>query len=168
MVIISVLVGCKVYSWNAKTLVGNALAMPFGYGITVVLSGSMQPELSVNDIVVIQAQDSYTVGDIVVYQDGDSLVIHRIVSIHGDEITTQGDANNVADSPISLKDVKGKKIAKVSHLGVVVRFLKSSRGFLTVLVVAIVLFELPYYLERKKSLDEQERLKQEIRRLKNR
>jgi signal peptidase len=127
----------------------------------------MQPELSVDDIAIIQAQETYAVGDIVVYQDGTSLVIHRIVSIDGDEVVTQGDANNVADTPISLTDIKGKKVAKIPRLGVVVRFLKTSSGFLVVLVTAIVLLEIPYYFERRKSLEEQEKIKEEIRRLKD-
>jgi signal peptidase len=167
IVVISILLGWKIYSWNAKTLVGNALAMPFGYGITVVLSGSMQPELSVDDIVLIQAQESYSIGDIIVYQDSTSLVIHRIVNICNGEVITQGDANDIPDNPITIADIKGKKIAKIPRLGVVVRFLKSSSGFLVVLVVAIVLLEVPYYLEKKKSLDEQEKIKEEIRRLKD-
>jgi signal peptidase len=168
LVVISLLLGWKLYSWNAKTLVGNALAMPFGYGITVVLSGSMQPELSVDDIAIIREEESYSVGDVVVYQDGTSLVIHRIVDISGEVVTTQGDANDIPDNPISLDDIKGKEVAKISHLGVMVRFLKSTGGFLTVLVVAIVLMEIPYYFERKKFLEEQEKIKEEIRQLKDR
>jgi signal peptidase len=163
----SILIGGKLYSWNAKTIVGNELAMPFGYGITVVLSGSMEPELSVNDVALIKAQSSYSIGDVVVYQDGNSLVIHRIVSIEDDTIITQGDANNVSDNPIDISSIKGKEVAHISHLGVAVMFFKSSSGFLTMLIIAIVLLEVPYYLEKKKSVDEQEKIKEEIRRLKN-
>jgi signal peptidase len=168
VVVVSLLLGCKLYTWNARTLVGNALAMPFGYGVTVVLSGSMQPTLLVDDIVIIREEESYSVGDVVVYQDSSSLVIHRIVDISGEVVVTQGDANDIPDSPITFEDIKGKEVAKVSHLGVVVRFLKSTSGFLVVLVIAILLMELPYYLEKRKYLQEQEKIKEEIRRLKDR
>lgn len=166
LAVISLLIGLKLYNWNAETLVGNAMPMPFGYGVSVVLSGSMEPELSVNDLVLVKGQDSYEVGDIVVYQDSRSLVIHRIVSIDGDEIITQGDANNAADPPIREEDIKGKETFHIPFLGAVVRILKSPVGFIIVLILAIVLIELPYYKERKKVIYEQEKIKEEIRRLK--
>ena len=166
LALLSLFIGLKLYHWNSETLVGNAMPMPFSYGISVVLSGSMEPELSVNDLVFVRAQDGYEIGDIVVYQEGRSLVIHRIISIDGDEIVTKGDANNIADSPISIKDVKGKETFHIPFLGGVVRFLKSTVGFVVVLILAVVLFELPYYNERKKAAKEQEKLKEEIRRLK--
>ena len=160
LAVISLLIGLKLYNWNAKTLVGNAMPMPFGYGVSVVLSGSMEPELSVNDLVIVKSQKSYEVGDIVVYQDGNSLVIHRIINIDGDEIITQGDANNVADSPIKEEDIKGKETIHVPLLGSLIRFLKSSVGFIVTLILAIVLFELPYYREHKHITDEQEKIKE--------
>lgn len=167
LAVISVFIGLKLYAWNAKTLVGNGLAMPFGYGVTVVLSGSMEPELSVNDVVVIKECKSYSVGDIVVYQDGNSLVIHRIISLDGETAVTQGDANNVPDEPIKLSDIKGKKTAAVPYIGAVVRFLKSTAGFIVILAAAVVLFEMPYRAERKRINSEQEKIKEEIRRLKD-
>jgi signal peptidase len=163
---VSLLLGLRLYAWNAETLVGNRLAMPFGYGVTVVLSGSMEPELSVDDLVVIREESSYALGDVVVYQDGTTLVVHRIVSVDGSVVTTQGDANDVPDEPISLSDVKGRKVLAVPHLGAVVRLLKSPVGFTTVLVVAVVLLETPYYLEKKRLTAEREKVKEEIRRLK--
>jgi signal peptidase len=164
---ISCMVGLKLYFWNAKTIVGNELAMPFGYGITVVLSGSMEPTLSVDDLAVIQESDTYAVGDVIVYQDSSSLVIHRIIAIDDTTVTTQGDANNAADPPVAFSEIKGKEIAAIPKLGIVVRFLKSSTGFLVVLVLAIALLEIPRYRERKQLTAEQEKIKAEIRRLKD-
>lgn len=166
LIVISLIIGIRLYSWNAKTLAGNEMPMPFGWGVSVVLSGSMEPALSVDDLVIIHEQDSYETEDVVVYQDGSSLVVHRIISIDGDEVITQGDANNVADDPISLSDIKGKTVANIPLVGATVRFLKSSTGFVLILVAAILLFELPYMRERKKITETQEKIKEEIRRLK--
>lgn len=166
LAVISLAVGFRFYLWNAKNLVGNAMPMPFGWGASVVLSGSMEPELSVNDLVFVKAQDSYQTGDVVVYQDGSILVIHRIISIDGDEIITQGDANNAADQPIDISAVKGRAAGHLPFAGALVRFLQSAVGFILVLIGAVAFFELPYRNERKKSENEVERIKEEIRRLK--
>lgn len=167
IVVISLVLGVKLYIWNAKALVGNEMPMPFGCGVAVVLSGSMEPTLSVNDLVFVKEQDSYKKGDIVVYQDGNMLVIHRIISIDGDEITTKGDyKENAPDSPIEIDDIKGKAVAHIPFVGAVVRFLNTTVGSLILIIAAILLFELPHLRERKKAEDMQEKIKEEIRKLK--
>lgn len=166
LVVISLAVGIRLYIWNAKTLVGNAMPMPFGWGASVVLSGSMEPELSVDDLVIVRSCDSYKVGDVVVYQDGSMAVIHRIISIDGDEVITQGDANNTADDSIKLKDIKGKSVGSIPKIGALVRFFQSPAGFILLIIAAVAVFELPYRRERQRAADEQERIKEEIRRLK--
>lgn len=167
LAIISLVVGFKLYMWNARNLVGNAMPMPFGWGASVVLSGSMEPELSVNDFVLVKASSSYKTGDVVVYQDGSILVIHRIVFMDGDEVITQGDANNMADKPVSISDIKGKAVVHIPLVGGVIRFLQTPAGFILLIIAAVAMFELPYLRQRKKSDDELERLKEEIRKLKS-
>ena len=167
LVLISLFLGGSLYAWNAETLVGNAMPMPLGWGVSVVLSGSMEPNLHVNDMVLVVHQDSYAVGDIVVYQEGRSLVIHRVVSVSGDTLTTKGDANEIPDTPVALSAVKGKAITQIPLLGGVLRFLKTPVGFLLMGVLAVILFEVPYYRERKKAAKSQKALRQEIERLKS-
>ena len=164
--IVSLLLGVRLYLWNAETLTGNAMPMPFGWGVSMVLTGSMDPALAVDDLVLVHAQESYEVDDIVVYQDGASLVIHRIISIDGETAVTMGDANNAADDPIAVSAIKGKAVSHIPQIGAAVRFLKSPVGFLLILAAAVVLFELPYLVERKKAEDARAQLKEEIRRLK--
>lgn len=164
--VFALIVGINLYSWNASALVGNEMPMPFGWGVSVVLSGSMEPALSTNDLVIVTQQSEYNKGDIVVYQDGSSLVIHRIISIDKNQVITQGDANNTADQPIDVSLVKGKAVASFPFVGALIRFLKSPVGFILVIIAAIVFLELPYLRERKRINEEQERIKEEIRRLK--
>ena len=166
LAVISLLIGTRLYAWNARVVAGNALPMPFGWGVSVVLSGSMEPTLSVNDLVVIRAQDAYAVGDIVVYQRGNMLVLHRIISLAGGEAVTQGDANNAADSPIDPADIRGKAVARVPGAGAAVNFIKTPAGTVLFLAAAIVLFELPHLRKRRAAEAEKERLRKEIRRLK--
>ena len=166
LVIISLIIGIRLYSWNAETLAGNAMPMPFGCGISVVLSGSMEPTLSVNDLVIVREQDDYKVDDIVVDQDGSMLVIHKIISVNGDEVITKGDANDAADAPISSADIKGKAVFHLPYVGALIRFLKTPTGFVMLIAAAIAFFEISHLQERRRAAEEQEKIKEEIKRLK--
>ena len=163
----AIVFGVRMYAWNAESLVGNRMPMPFGYGMAVVLSGSMEPALSVNDLIVAKETEEYAVGDMVVFQDGDSVVVHRVVTLDEETVQTKGDANNVADAPISRELVKGKVIAYIPGAGYVVNFLRTPVGIFVVLAAAVVLMELSYRKEKQKDDDELERIKAEIRKLKD-
>lgn len=167
--LIGLIIGLRLYVWNAETLAGNAMPMPFGIGCSVVLSGSMEPTLSVDDLVIVTRQDDYKIGDVVVYQDGRSLVIHRIIEIDEEAgmVTTQGDFNDTPDDPIKPEYIKGKMVGHIPFVGVIVRFLKTPAAFILIIIAAVALFEIPYLRERKKAGDEQERIKEEIRKLKD-
>lgn len=167
LIVISLIIGIRLYSWNARTLAGNQMPMPFGVGFSVVLSGSMEPKLSVNDLVIVREQSDYKVNDIVVYQDEGMLVIHEIISIDGDTVITKGSANDVADKPISASDIKGKATFHIPFVGLLIRFLKTPVGFILIIAAAIVLFEIPRLRERQKAAQEQEKIKEEIKRLKD-
>lgn len=166
LIAVSLILGINIYSWNARSLTGNALPMPFGYGGAVVLSGSMEPSISVDDLIIVKAADSYEVGDIVVYQTGRISVVHRIVAMDGETVTTRGDANNVHDDSIELSQIKGKVIAHISHVGKVVRLLKTPMATALLIAAAVLTVELPYQKEKNKKEEELERIKAEIRRLK--
>lgn len=162
----SLILGINVYLWNGRNLTGNTMPMPFGYGMAVVLSGSMEPVLDVNDLVFVQEQETYQVGDIIVYQSGDELIIHRIVERYGDMLLTQGDANNGADPPIDISSVKGKMVGSIPGIGSLVRALKTPAGIIIVLAAAVVLMEFSYRREWAEENMKQQKMKEEIRRLK--
>ncbi|MBQ8293551.1 MAG: signal peptidase I [Bacilli bacterium] len=165
-VLISVVLGLTVYSWNAKNLTGNALPMPFGVGSAIVLSGSMEPELSVNDLIFIKEVDEYLVNDVVVFQENSSLVVHRIIEINGDQVITQGDANNVADEAIAMSDIKGKVVMHIPFVGSIVSAIKSPIGIVCILGVAVVLLVLSYRKEKDEEIEKINKIKEEIRKLK--
>ena len=100
LLILGVFLGIRFYAWNAQHLTGNAVPMPFGVGASVVLSGSMEPALSVGDLLIFTEEKNYEVGDVVVYQSGRTPVVHRIIALDAETFTTQGDANNTADGGI--------------------------------------------------------------------
>jgi signal peptidase len=166
MALTSLLIGVNFYLWNAKSITGNQMPMPFGYGISVVLSGSMEPTLSVNDLVLVRETQDVEVGDVVVYQSGSSLVIHRVVQVEGDTLYTQGDANNAMDAPIDRADVKGRMVMALPGLGAVAQILKNPIVVLVVVAAAFLLLERSYRQEQKEDDQELNQLKEEIERLK--
>lgn len=167
IVIGSFILGIHIYLWNGYHLVGNRLPMPFGYGMAVILSGSMEDTLSIDDLVLVHRQKEYEVGDIVVYQSDGELIIHRVIEMEGDKLVTQGDANHVPDAPIRFSAVKGKMIGYIPGIGAVVRRLKTPVGVFGTLAVAVLLLELSYRKEGSEEEQEQEKLREEISRLKS-
>lgn len=167
IVLVSLFLGSSVYSLNVRSLVGNQLPMPLGVGAAVVLSDSMAPSLRVNDLVLVRPADSYAVGDVVVFQSGRILVIHRVIELGEGTLRTQGDANNEADEPILLSDVKGKMILHIPLIGAVIRFLKTLPGILLVCLLAGWLMHLSWQKEKDASNREMDAIKEEIRRLKD-
>ncbi len=159
-------VGFNVYLANANSLVGNKLPMPFGYGAAVVLSDSMKPELSKGDLIIVSEKDSYAERDVVVFQENSMLVVHRIIKIDGETVTTKGDANNAEDAPVNLKEIKGEVIFHVPYVGDVVNVIKSPIGTICVIALAIILIEIPRRSEKKKDDEEKQKIIDEINRLK--
>ncbi len=166
LAVLGILLGLNVYLANARSLAGQKLPMPFGIGTAVVLSGSMEPTLSVNDVIIVREQESYNVGDIVVYENGREMIVHKIIEKNGDTLTTKGDANNTADEPISTEAVKGKVAFSVPYAGAIVKALRSPVGAIVIILAAVLLTEGSF--RRKKESDEIkiEKIKEEIRRLK--
>lgn len=167
IVIGSLILGIYIYLWNGYQLVGNKLPMPLGYGMAVIRSGSMEDTLSIDDLVLVHRQKEYEVGDIVVYQSDGDLVIHRVIEMEGDKLITQGDANLVPDAPVRFSAVKGKMIGHIPGIGAVVRRLKTPVGVVLTLAAAVLLLELSYRKDGSEEEQEQEKLREEIARLKS-
>ncbi|MBQ8432675.1 MAG: signal peptidase I [Clostridia bacterium] len=161
--------GFGLYTWNATALAGNPMPMPFGVGVGVIVSGSMEPELSIDDVIVVKRASSYDVGDVVVFQHKASLVVHKIIAIEGNTVTTQGTANTVADDPISITDIKGTVWFHIDGLGGVISWMQSPLGTGAILLLAGILLIKSYSVENREERqkrDEVEELKKEIERIK--
>ena len=101
-----------------RYILKNKLPTFFGYGYGIVLSGSMEPVLSINDLIITKEQEDYKVGDIVIFENGNILTTHRIIKKNKKEIITQGDANNVEDKPIKKNVIKGKLVYKIKDANI--------------------------------------------------
>lgn len=167
LVVLGAVIGVNAYLVNANNLVGNKLPMPFGYGAAVVLSGSMEPEFSKGDLIIVKETEDFDLNDIVVFESDNALVVHRVVGMGKDEVVTKGDANNVADEPITKDAVLGKVLFWIPYLGTFVGFLKTPAGIIIMIALAILLIEIPHFREVKKDDEEMQAIIDEIKRLKD-
>lgn len=115
-----------------------------------VLSGSMEPKISVGSMVIVQDVDpnDLEVGDIITYKISDTtLVTHRIVSIDQDaqQIVTKGDANDVNDGePVSFSNVVGKLLISIPFLGYISIYMQGKAGIAIICGVVGILIILNY------------------------
>ncbi len=154
----------------------------FGWKPFIVMSGSMQAELCVGDVAIIKEvdTDSLKVGDIIAYQESkDFIITHRIIEEIKDEdgnrkFITKGDNNNEADSKqVSMEQVEGKYITKISKIGSVLLFIQTPIGTVVSVSIPIVILLILHAIENKRNANyikneenQNESLKQEIERLK--
>ena len=114
---------------TAKIIITTALAIMiavlfvlrnwglFGFTIRVIQSGSMEPILKTNSIVIVQMCDveSIEVGDIICFYDEllEIDIVHRVIGIDKEkwEITTKGDNNKYEDKERVTSD---KLVGKVT------------------------------------------------------
>ena len=92
---------------NILSITNNSF---FGFRVFRVGSGSMEPTLKVNSLILVKSNNNYNVSDIVTYEENSDYITHRIISINDDEIITKGDANNIEDKPITKDMIIGKLI----------------------------------------------------------
>ena len=123
----------------------------FGYSIFRVSSGSMEPELMVGDIILdkaVENPEDLKVGDVITFKSkdyGDMLVTHKVIKAPYEEneklmLQTKGIANDLADKPISVDNVKGIMICKVDYLDTVYNIFLSPWGLLILIALIVVIF----------------------------
>ena len=94
----------------------------FGYKPVVVLTGSMEPFMRTNSLVIIKSTKDIKENDVIMFSVDETMVCHRVAGIDKEgKITTKGDNNETADfRKISLDDVKGKVVVRMNFLSVVI------------------------------------------------
>lgn len=135
----------------------------FGYQSYIIISNSMQPELSEEDVVIVKQieEDKIKINDIITYiKDGKSIT-HRVIGITEidghKEFKTKGDNNSLEDlESINYEQIRGKVIFKIPLLGKIIQFMKDQIIILIIILICLIAF----------LLNMQKRDKQEIRKRK--
>lgn len=132
-----------------------------------VLSGSMEPEFSPNDLIIgkkVKDTSTLNVGDIITFRDGQSLVTHRIVEVkdNGNSFVTKGDANETNDfDELSSENIVAKYTMHIPMIGYLVSKFYDFK--FQALLYAILLFSIfsDLFKEVKKSRAEKKATEEE-------
>lgn len=122
-----------------------------GYTPMTVLTDSMKPEFSKDDLIIVKKTPAaeLEVGDVISYwtiiENQKAINTHRIVEKNDSngmiQFMTKGDANErVDDLIVSEGDIIGKYAVKIPLIGSVLGVLSSSVGFLVIIVLPLLLF----------------------------
>ena len=129
----------------------------------VIISGSMQPELKIGDIVVVKkiTQEDLKVGDIISFRHGQSVITHRISRIIEEDgerkYITKGDFNNAEDSEsVTYNNIEGKVIRSVPQFGKIALMLQDK---IVIIFLIIVLYIYLVYSGKLKKKKMQRRMK---------
>lgn len=124
-----------------------------GWQNLVVLSGSMEPNISVGSMIIVSDIEPETLkpGDVITFQVNDStLVTHRVVSnnIELKQVITKGDANDVNDAtPVEYSHIIGKLFISIPFLGYLSISMQSTFGIAIICTIVFVLILLNYLPE---------------------
>lgn len=146
LILLSVILLFNLYFLISGMVTGDKHPAVFGYSSAIVLSGSMEPELSVYDMIVTKAEDHYEVGDVIMFRSSDrSFVTHRVSEILDDgSYRTKGDANNTADlNSTSDARVAGKVVWVIPQIGRVFTALQTPLGMMCLIVAGGLLIIFP-------------------------
>lgn len=137
-----------------------------GYQCYTVISGSMEPEYSVGDLIYVKKVDVNTieVGDDITFILNEDLVVatHRVVRVDAENqhFYTKGLANEIEDSePVHFNNVIGVPQFSIPKLGYVSDFIQNPPGMYITIGVGVILILavfLPDMIGKKKNMDEDE------------
>lgn len=146
-----------------------AIPKVIGFQEFNVISGSMEPQISVGSIVYVKpvAFEELNEDDIVAYEAGASVVTHRIVSIDRDNrlITTKGDANSSPDfMPVAYTNIIGRVTVHIPFLGAIAATLSETIGKFVAVILLIIGVILVNFGEKKtdKKKNEEKETKQAV------
>ena len=158
----------------------NEVPSFFGWKPFIVMSGSMETQISVGDIVVVKKTDVNELkkGDIIAFRNNNIVITHRIDDIIQDENSTKyitkGDNNNTQDKDYVLPEqVEGLFKFKIARLGNLAMFIQTPVGIIVCLSIPIILLLIIQFIDSKKDkkiinqkIDKQREMEKEIKELK--
>lgn len=130
-----------------------------GFDVFNVISGSMEPEYSVGDLIYVKHIDvnDIKVNDVITFVKNDrgDIATHRVIKVdkESQHFYTKGDANDVPDAePVHFKNYIGKPVFSIPLLGYVSNYIQNPPGMYVAIglgVVLVILVLLPDSLFKK-------------------
>ncbi len=156
------------------SLIAQAITNPnktpsfMGIKTYTIISGSMEPEFKIGDIVIVKEtkEDEIKEQDVISFRHGQSIITHRIIAIEEIEnkktYKTKGDSNNVEDAEsIDFALVEGKVIGRIPFLGRVSQLLQGKVTLIVIALMAYIYFSHASKVNRIKNRRKVKRLKYE-------
>ncbi len=135
--LVVIMVLCAVFLMGSRII---------GFQCYTVISGSMEPEYSVGDLIYVKKVDVNTieVGDDITFILNEDLVVatHRVVRVDAENqrFYTKGIANEIEDSePVHFNNVIGVPKFSVPKLGYVSDFVQNPPGMYITIGVGVIL-----------------------------
>jgi len=128
-----------------------------------VLTGSMEPAISVGSLVLIKPVDtaSLKVGDIICYRFSDErLVTHRIIEVNSEGYITKGDANEEKDiKTVQSHEVVGSIVLTIPLVGFIGSLINTPIGLLLLFFIPGIAFILLEIKDIMAELSKSKKLK---------
>lgn len=133
----------------------------FGYQMYFIRTGSMEPYLEPGDVIISKKYDGGELvsgenGDVVTYRGSignrAELITHRVIEVDGDEIITQGDANNIADSPITKNEIEAVMVYKTVVIDKIYKVISTTWGFWLLIFMPIAILIISEIVSLAKEL----------------
>jgi len=144
-----------VYGKLVITFGENKYPNYFGYTFFEVASGSMEPALHIDDVVLVKiTQENLKQSDIIAFKSEKAVITHRILFIDGEIITVKGDHNNVVDKPITRSQVIGKVVKVFPEMGIWKKVLTDPKILFAIFVTMLLFdFALSYSDKDNKKIE---------------
>ena len=137
--IVTILILFSLYKLISIKILHKPYANTFGYSIFEIATGSMEPTLNVKDLIVVKITKDISVDDIITYIEEDNLITHRVISTEGDNITTQGDANNSIDNNITKDAIIGKTVYIIKKGGLIREAFLTPRNIIIITITLLLI-----------------------------
>lgn len=152
--IVTILILFSLYKLVSIKVLHKPYANTFGYSIFEIATGSMEPTLNVKDLIIVKITKDVSVNDIVTYIEEDNLITHRVISINGDNLTTQGDANNSIDNNIKKATIIGKTVYVIKKGGLIREVFLTPRNIIIITITLLLISISTTSIKNKKDTKE--------------
>jgi len=137
-----------------------------------IVSESMEPNLEINDVVVVKRCDPQNLEkeDIITFQQHERIISHRIIDITKEKenikFKTKGDNNEIPDPDlVEGTQVYGKVLFSIKKIGKFVSYIQNARGFINIAIFAVIVFVLVSLRDKQKNTRKMKRKKYEIKKM---
>ena len=118
IVILAIILLITIYNNIQTKILGNDYASFFGNTVFEVQTGSMEPEISAGDWIIVKYEKNIQLNDIVTFEHKGQYITHRVIEAYNGTYVTKGDANSAKDAPISKDKIIGKVTKVLPHFGI--------------------------------------------------